>query len=355
MAIRVIQWGTGLVGAESLRVLLRRDDLEVVGVWRHSANQVGRDIASLTGGPDTGIRFTNSLQEIVAIDADCVLYMPRRAHIDEVVALLASGKNVICTPFAFFAKSWPEADYSRIEKACAAGSSTLYGTGLNPGFAGMIQPAALLGMSNRVDHIRIEERANWSFYGNTEITLELMKFGSPAEEAALENNPFVQFNDQIFKEQISMLADALKIALDEVTTDQDLVLSDSSFDIRSGHIAAQTVCGQRYHWRGWKNGRSLIEIDALWNVGEDYPTHWPKPRDGWTVSIEGSPSMQTHFVTLASFRPDSGATLDDHVHSADIATAMLAVNSIPQVVSAAAGVIAAHQMPLAIPNRPFNE
>jgi hypothetical protein len=83
-------------------------------------------------------------------------------------------------------------------------------------------------------------------------------------------------------------------------------------------------------------GTSRIEIEALWSLGGFYPKHWPKPRDGWTVTIEGTPSFQTHFMSLASFRR-TDATIDEHVQAANVATAMHAVNSIPALCAAAPG------------------
>jgi 2,4-diaminopentanoate dehydrogenase len=353
MKIRVVQWGIGNVGREALAAVIANPELELVGVWRHSAQGEGADVGELLGLPRTGIKATRSLEEIVALEADCVLYMPRLSNLDEVCALLASGKNVISTPFAFFAEAMPPAQREKVVSACKAGRSTLYGTGINPGFAGMIQPVVLAGMSRNIRKVSISERANWSYYNNAQITFTQMRFGHAQEQALLSNNPFAQFNSQIFSEQIYMLAYAFGIELDNLVTEQDLVLADKDFDILCGHVKKDTVCGQRYHWQGIVDSNVVIEIDALWSVGQKYPDHWPKPLDGWTVSIEGSPSMQSHFLCCASLDPDSKATLEDHVHATEIATAMQAVNSIMAVCEAAPGIVAAHELRLASPYRPF--
>ncbi len=78
------------------------------------------------------------------------------------------------------------------------------------------------------------------------------------------------------------------------------------------------------------------EIEALWTLGGFYPDHWPKPKDGWTVSIEGDPSFQTHFMSLASLGRRE-ATIGDHVQAASVATAMQAVNAIPALCEAEPG------------------
>ena len=55
MAYRVIQWGTGNVGIRSLRAVIGHPDLELVGLWVHSANKVGVDALEPGhgGGPPT--------------------------------------------------------------------------------------------------------------------------------------------------------------------------------------------------------------------------------------------------------------------------------------------------------------
>jgi hypothetical protein len=80
----------------------------------------------------------------------------------------------------------------------------------------------------------------------------------------------------------------------------------------------------------------MVEIDALWTVGGEYPPHWPTPADGWTLTIEGDPSVRAHLLTLASYQRD--LPIADHVRAASVATAMQAVNSIPALCEAGPGI-----------------
>ena len=139
--------------------------------------------------------------------------------------------------------------------------------------------------------------------------------------------------------------DRFRAELDEVTLEQDLRTASEGYDVRAGHVAAGTVNGQRYRWRGLRAGEPILEIDALWTLGGAYPEDWPRPRDGWTVTIEGDPSMQVHFVGLASFERRD-VTIADHVHAADVATAMQAVNAIPALCASPPGLRAAFDLGL---------
>ena len=64
---------------------------ELVGVYVHTPAKAGRDAGELCGLDPVGVVATNSVDEIVAIAPDCVLYMPRACDFDQVCRLLASS------------------------------------------------------------------------------------------------------------------------------------------------------------------------------------------------------------------------------------------------------------------------
>ena len=96
----------------------------------------------IAGIDPLGVRATNNIDEILALDADCVLYNPPLERYDEIIRILASGKNVISIMAGWNPKK--HSCYPEIVKACEEGQSSLYGTGLNPGLS---YELALLGSS----------------------------------------------------------------------------------------------------------------------------------------------------------------------------------------------------------------
>jgi hypothetical protein len=340
----VIQWATGAQGVESIRAIVDRPDLELVGGWVHSPEKDGADLGVVAGLDPIGVTASRDVDAVLALDADCVAYMPRNTSLDEVIAILASGKNVVTTAFLFYPRALPPADLARLEDACARGRSSIHGTGLNPGNLSGVLPLALSGMSRRIERVTLQERADWTFYESTNITFDNMRFGRPPDEVTEEASDFLRFNSGLFQEEVQLIADALGAGIDEITTEVDLVLAERDHDIFGITLAAGTVAGQRWHWRGLRRGRTLVEIDALWTVGGEYPGHWPRPQDGWTLTIEGEPSMRAHFLSLASYERDLPIT--EHVRAASIATAMQAVNAIPAVCEAAPGIRTMADLPL---------
>jgi hypothetical protein len=290
------------------------------------------------------VRATKDVDAILALDADVVLYLPRNTSLDEVCALLRSGKNVITTAFLFHPHRLPGAQREQLLAACREGATSVHGTGLNPGVLSGAVPLALSGLTRRIERITLQERADWSFYESTGITFDNMRFGQPLDEVSEDNSEFLRFNSGIFIEEVWLLADALHAGIDEVTTEVEVIAAEHDHDIFGVRLAAGTAAGQRWRWTGRRAGVPLVQIETLWTVGGEYPAHWPTPLPGWTLTIEGDPSLRSHVLTLASF--ERQVTIAEHVRAASVATAMQAVNAIPAVCAAPPGIATMADLPL---------
>ncbi|MFV1366212.1 MULTISPECIES: NAD(P)H-dependent amine dehydrogenase family protein [Mycolicibacterium] len=343
--LRVIQWATGGVGTEMVTTILdHRRDLQLVGARVYSDAKHGVDVGTLVGRQPIGVTATTDVEEILALDADCVLYAPQFTDIDDVCRLLESGKNVATPSFLFHPRRIAEPDRDRLLAACQKGGATVHGSGLNPGNLSGVLPLALSGMSRTIDKVTLQERADWSLWESTDITFDGMWFGRPVEDITPTGNDFLAFNSGLFTEQTWFLADTLKAGIDEVTVDVEAVPATRDHQIFDHLVQAGTTAGQRWSWAGRRAGEPLIEIETLWTVGGDYPPHWPTPRDGWTLTVEGEPSMQTHFFCLASFsRP---ASIEEHVRSGLVAVALQVVNAVPAVCAAPPGFATMADLPL---------
>ena len=336
MAHRIVQWGTGAVGKESMATILDvRSGLELVGVKVYSDDKDGVDAGVLLGREPVGVTATTNVDAILGLDADCVVYTPRLTDVGEVCAILASGKNLVTTAFLFHPNRIRLADRDRVLAACLKGGTTVHGCGLNPGNLSGALPLALSGMCRSIDTLVLQERADWSVDDSTAITFDNMRFGHPVDEISVTANDFLAFNSSIFTEQVWLLADALHAGIDEVTATVEAVAAEHDHEVFDHVLRAGTTAGQRWNWTGRRAGRPLVEIETLWTVGNEYPRHWPKPQHGWTLTVEGDPSMRAHFLSLASFERD--ASMLEHVNSANVATAMQVVNAIPAVCAAAPG------------------
>jgi hypothetical protein len=343
-AHRVIAWGTGAIGTELLTAIIdHRPDLRIVGARVYSPDKHGADIGTLVNRAPLGVAASTDVGQILDLDADCVLYTPRNTSLDEVCAILAGGKNVVTTAFLFHPRRIDPADRDRLLQACEAGNSSVHGSGLNPGNLSGVLPLALSGMSRTIDRITLQERADWTFYDSTSITFDNMAFGQPVETISPTATDFLAFNSGIFTEQVWLLGDALHAGLDDVTATVEAVAANADHQIFERTLHAGTTAGQRWSWAGRRDGQTLVEIETLWTVGGEYPPHWPRPQHGWTLSIDGDPSMRTHFLVMAG---SPSATMEDHVRASNVATAMQILNAVPAVCAAPPGFATMADLPL---------
>ncbi|MGV0801365.1 dihydrodipicolinate reductase, partial [Mycolicibacterium elephantis] len=72
--LRIVVWSTGGVGSIAIDAIRRRPDLELVGVWVHSDEKIGRDAGGLAGGSPVGVAATNDADALIALAPDCVVY-----------------------------------------------------------------------------------------------------------------------------------------------------------------------------------------------------------------------------------------------------------------------------------------
>nr|MDT0666602.1 hypothetical protein [Micromonospora sp. DSM 115978] len=146
--IRVVQWATGKIGQISIRHFAANPVFELVGVYTTSADKDGVDAGLLAGIGPVGVAATRDKQALIALGADCVNYVPARVDLDDVEALLRSGKNVVTAVGNTFPPRGDPAT-ARLEAACQAGQVTFHGGGVHPGFAGDVFPLVASRLMSR--------------------------------------------------------------------------------------------------------------------------------------------------------------------------------------------------------------
>ena len=85
----------------AIKGILSHPELELAGCWVHSEDKSGKDVGDIVDWSPLGVTATNSVDDILTLDADAVIYAPLLPNVDEVIALLRSGKNVV-TPVGWF-------------------------------------------------------------------------------------------------------------------------------------------------------------------------------------------------------------------------------------------------------------
>src|SRR6185503_15895795 len=155
MPIRVVQWTTGNVGQRSVRAVVDHPDLELVGCYAWSADKVGQDVGTLCGIDPLGVAATDDVDALLGLRPDCVVYNPMWPDVDELVRILEAGVNVVSTA-AFIDGRGLGAGRDRLVEACRKGESSMFGTGISPGFVELMG-IATANICDRIDKITINE------------------------------------------------------------------------------------------------------------------------------------------------------------------------------------------------------
>ena len=109
----------------------RAPAMTLVGVVVHDPDKAGRMPASCAGSTPTACRPPRAIDEVLALDADCVLYMPQGCDVDVLCALLGVGVNVVTTRGEFHHPASMDPGRPRPDRgACMRrGGSSIHSTG----------------------------------------------------------------------------------------------------------------------------------------------------------------------------------------------------------------------------------
>jgi hypothetical protein len=329
---RVIQWATGVTGMMSLRHVIGRPDLDLVGVRVYDPAKAGVDAGTLCGGDEVGLAATDDRDAILDTDADVVLYMGKvetdtPGCFADVCDLLASGKNVVATGSRFIhPRSLHESLADGIEAACRTGDSAFLGVGLYPGFFGEALTPVLSRLTASARNIRIREVLDYSTYASHDLIFNAMGFGhAPDDTTPLLSN--TDFAASAWIGSATVLTQSLGLPIRSVEGFREVRTTPRALTVAAGEIPAGTVGAMRFGVE-LDCGDTTLSVEHLTRMADDLAPDWPT-EIGYEITIEGEPNLRLHLVV--------GADGDDHSEQGCLATAMHAINAIPTVLAAPAG------------------
>jgi hypothetical protein len=332
--LRVVQWATGSVGRHAVAAIAAHPDLDLVGALVYSDDKAGRDVGDICGIGPVGVTATKDRDQVLALDADCVLYMAQgemdpMGALDDICALLASGKNVISTAvtaFIYPASAGPQV-VERLEKACAEGHASFHATGIEPGWASEVLPLTMSGLFCQVNSLLVQELLDYSSYNSHFMLFDIMGFGHPPDAAVPAADPALL--GSAFNAPLMLVADGLGATIDDFAYDRQVAVASEAFDIAAGRIEAGTVAAQRFSATAIIGGRRALTVEHITRLAQDAAPDWPRGR-GWKVTVDGRPSM----VLEAKIAVNG----EDENDQGCLGTAMHAVHAIAPVCAAPPGI-----------------
>ncbi len=350
---KVAVWATGGVGKYAIRTIADRPNLELVGVWVHSESKSGKDAGELAGIDPVGVCATRDESAILNGDADCVVYAapaPQRMKeaIGDLCRILTAGKNIVTTAISglvYPRGSMPDKVTDAIRGAAEAGRSSLFSSGIEPGFGADLFPIALMSMSHKVYSVRGIEITNYSDYPAEYDMRDLFGFGQPLDyQGGLKAPGTLRWG---WGAAVTMVAESLGVELDDIRETCEFQATPRDINTAFGLVEAGTVGATRAACIGVVDGREVVTIEHVDRIADDLAPDWPKGRTGgtdgiWRVNIDGEPSLDAEFEV--GYLP--GESHNDH---GLLATGMRAVNAIPWICDAEPGIVDALHIPLTSP------
>lgn len=325
--LRVIQWATGKVGKHSLRAILDDPRLELAGVYAYSRDKAGIDAGTLCGRPECGVTATQDIDALIALRADTVIYTPFMADLSDVIKLLESGSDVISTNLFLNVGGIQGEVKEQLEAACRRGNSSLYISGINPGWVNSIM-AAMTAVCRKVESVSIVESADCSVYESVE-TWTTLGMGLPdVTPAVLESarNWLILFRDAVWR-----VADALEFQLDDVEFFIEYATAAEKVDLGWFCMEKNTNAALRGGWNGKIGGKTVVQIKIVWYLTRLLNEGWEIDNDQYHLVVNGEPNVDAR---IRFTPPEHWGN-----HDWDTMTALPAVSAIFDIKAARPGIL----------------
>ena len=325
--IRVVQFGVGPIGASIARLLRQKKSLEIVGGIDRDPAKAGRDLGEIVGAPDApwGVPVSARPPAVLDRPVDVVMHTTSSslpAVMDELLACIHAGCCVVstCEELAYPFRKHPELS-ANLDLAAKEEGVALVGTGVNPGFVMDKLVLVLSAVAQRVDFAKAVRIVDAS---KRRLPLQ-KKIGAGITEA--------EFHEQVaagiikhhgLPESVAMVADGLGLVVDDISETIEPVIAEETVKTPFLEVAPGQVAGVHQIARGASKGEEKIFMELQMYVGAKHP--------GDTIELRGEPNLSL--------------TIPGGAHG-DIATAAIAVNAIPAILAAPAGLRTVRDLPLA--------
>lgn len=325
--IKVIQFGLGPIGIESLKLAAEQSWLEVIGGVDIDPAKAGKTLAELTGVAALGsARVFNNLASLFALvgKPDVVLHTAgssAAASFEQMRPALQNGVSVAstCEELIFPALKTPQLA-TEFDALCRRHGARIVGTGVNPGFVMDVLPICLTGVSRDVQSIYVERVVNAS----TRRQPLQAKIGSGQNPDDFRKKFAAgQAGHAGFQQSIALLAHAMGWQLDEIRETCEPVVATSRVVTKFFDVAAGQSVGIHQKCIGLVKGETKLKLDLQMYLEA------PLPHDA--VVIKG--------------RPDLNLVLNGGVAGDDATVASL-INIVPRLLAAAPGVRLMTELPL---------
>jgi 4-hydroxy-tetrahydrodipicolinate reductase len=326
MAIRVLMYGLGPIGAAVARQIASRKGFQIVAAVDIDRAKIGLDLGEVIGlGKKMRIRVTNDAVGAIKSGKPDVAVLCTSSSLKKVMPQIETVlKKKVAIVSTTEELSYPvgknRALAKKIDALAKKAKVAVVGTGVNPGFAMDALPITLTGICERVDAIRIDRiqdarSRRLPFQQKIGSGLNSDQFAQKVKDGSVRHVGLA--------ESVTMIADAMGWKLDKVTDEIQPKIAQQAVESELIAVDPGYVCGIIQDGIGYVKGKPVITLhmEAYLGAPESYDQ----------VTIEGSPRVSSRVV--------------GGLHG-DVATASITVNSIPKILRVTPGLRTMADMPI---------
>ena len=324
--IRAIQYGIGPIGASIVKLLREKESIDIVGAIDTDPAKVGRDLGEVVGASDApwGIHVSGDAKGVLEQSADVVLHTTSSSLpkvMDQLLACIEVGSCVVstCEELSYPYRTYPDLA-AKLDKEAKEAGVALVGTGINPGFVMDKLVVTLAAVSQRIEHakaLRVVDASKRRRPLQKKIGagMSVEEFRAKVKEGVIKHVGL--------PESVAMVADSLGLRVDEITEMIEPKVATERVQTEYLTVEPGQAAGVHQIARGLSEGKELIYMELQMYVGAKDPAD--------IVELKGHPNISL--------------VIPGGSHG-DIATASVAVNSIPSILEAPSGLRTSRDLPI---------
>jgi hypothetical protein len=235
-----------------------------------------------------------------------------------------------------------------VEEACRAGRSSLFVSGIDPGWALDLLPLLLAGVVADLREVRCQEIFDYTLYDQPDVVRHVIGFGGALDTLPpMLHDPALR---TVWEPMVRLLGDGLGRPVERVETAVERRPLERPFESPGmGRFEAGTQGAFRFEVRGISRGEPLFVVEHVTRIDGACAPDWPYPPEGrgcHRVILRASPDLHVTVHGADAFEPGPAG-------GGNASAAARIVNALPAVCEAAPGVLTALDLPalLAAPRR----
>ena len=324
--IRVVQYGVGPIGAAVVRLMRTKNALELAGAIDKDPEKVGKDLGELVGAEDApwGIGVYADASEVLNQGVDLVMHCTS-SYLKEVAGQLfeciQAGCCVVstCEELAYPFRKYPEIS-AKLDAEAKEWGVAVVGTGVNPGFVMDKLVLTAAAAAQRVDSARVVR------------VVDAAQRRLPLQKKIGAGTDPEEFRSQVaagiikhhgLPESVAMVADGLGFEVNDIIEIIEPVIATERVATEFLTVEEGQVAGVQQIARGMLGGQEKIHMELKIAVGAGDSVD--------TIELTGVPNLSL--------------TVPGGMHG-DLSTAAIAVNAIPVLLEANAGLRTSRDLPM---------